>query len=742
MSPTHFLIALLLLALVWGGQGDRPLTLAQIEKLLEIKIEDENLALQIRRQGIEFRLTEETRDRLRKLGAGKKTEEALQEKEEGAAYAEFSNETNAARRLRLGQAYLQKYPRATERAKVAAEVRKAELDVFELEYRAFSEKPNAASLEKVLAMGRDLLERPPDIPGEAHVASRLAMATGIGMIGNFYTDLDQSRQYADRALRLLEAGNSPEVAQLRAVHLPLIYRSLGLYQIRQPVPDPDQAIILLTRSVDLGVNVKDSAVVNDPIPYWLRAIARDLKLQKLTEDYRAFSKEQRIGRQGQALCNAVTSLINQLIVDYTQVVSLSSRAEATSSDPQVSQLKTQAIEAINQLATGERPCPGGRAGLIDELPAEEKRTALVIGVEEYLDKQAGKFNYAASDARAVAAGLMQYGGFQKERVVLLASGEPAERQPLRSVILQQLADLPNRLAPDGLLLVYFAGHSVERSGAWHLLASDSLMGNDTLLADTAIPVQRLKEMILASGAGQIMLVFDSFRSAPLGENLARQLSFEPRKNEVAAFATLLSAGVGQRGRESAARKQGVFTAVLLDAMKGKAAAKARGVTLQDLVNYLQTNVPREAGAPSDLMPLAATEGYDPEDLVVFEPRGEALAGARKAPPAELIRNSKTIQVRSGTVYMNEAVFQAELRKLPEFQSLNLNFVSPGQPADLLIEIKLPLFTWMWNYTVTHRPSNTPLLSGKMRGLTDTSVSPGMARDLLTRLLALRDSPQK
>ncbi len=740
MSPAHFLIALLALAFVWGGQGDRPLTLTQVEKLLEIKIEDDNLALQIRRQGIEFRLTEETLERLRKLGIGMKTEAALREKEEDVAFAEFSKETDAARRLQLGQAYLQKYPRGKERAKVETTLRGVERDLFESEFRAFAEKPAASGLDKILAMGRDLLERQPDRIVEAQVASRLAVAMGIGMIRNFYTDLDRSREYATRALGLLEAGDSREVAQLRADHLPLIYRSLGLYQIRQPVPDPDQAVTLLSKAIELAAGAKDPAVTNDPIAYWLRAIARDMKLQKLGEEYRTFSKEQRIGRQGQALCNNVTALVNQLIVDYTQVVSLSSRAETTSSDPQVSQLKTQAVDAINQLATGERPCLSGRNGLIDELPAEEKRTALVIGVEDHLDKQVGKFNYGAADARAVAAGLLQYGGFQKERVVLLASGEPAERQPFRSVLLQQLADLPSRVAPDGLLLVYFAGHFLERNGTAYLLASDSLTGNDRLLADTAISVPRLKEMIRASGAGQFMLILDSFRFAPLSEALAGQLGFDVRKNEATAYATLLAAGVGQRGQESAARKRGGFTAVLLDAMQGKAAARARGVTMQDLFTYLQAQVPREAGA--EQTPLAMIEGYEAEDVVLFEPRTGNLADGRKASPAELIRNAKTIQIRSGTVYMNEALFQAELRKLPEFQGLNLRLVPAGQPADLFIEIKLPLFTWTWNYTVTHRESNTLLLSGRMRGLTDNSVSPGLARDLVTRLLALRDAPQK
>ena len=731
---------------VTGVQDDKPLTEQQIEALLDVKMEDEQLARQILQRGISFRLTPE-----RLAGSlarvGEKTRQALEEKEELAAFKEFFEETDRARRLKLSKELLQKYPNSVNSAKVTAELRNAELVEFELEFRTFFNKPDAAGLEKVLPLGRGLLQRNPDAVVIMQVIPRLAVATGKGVIGSFYDNLEQGREYANQALKLLESPSPPPEVnpqtydQIRAANLSLVYQSLGLYQLRQSVPDPDQAIALLTKAVDLASSSKGGLSANDSITFWLRALARDMKLQKLGDDFRLLSKEQRLGRQGQKLCADMNVLIGQLTPDYLQVITLSSRADSSQA-AQLSQLNEQASEAINLLTTGARSCLGARSGLIGTLPEEEKRAALIIGVEDYLDQQAGKFNFAAADARDFANVLIQHGGFRKEQVVLLATGEAADHQPIRSLILRQLAELPKRVPQDGLLLIYFAGHSFEQGGKSYLLAADSFTSSEDILADTAINVEQLKEKILASGAGQVMLIFDAFRRTPVSDSLVRQLSFDVRKNEVTAFATLLSAGAGQRSYESTAKKHGAFTSVLLEAGRGKAASKARGVTLEDLIKYLQSNVPREAGASAEQLPLAKVEGYEKEDLVVFQAANTAQAETRKPTPSELIRNSKTIQVRPRSVYMNKAVLEAELRKVPEFQNLKLTFAEEGKDADLVIEVRLPFLTWTWNYTVTHRPTNTSLLSGKMGGLTDNSVSPNLAKVLVKNLLDLRDPPQK
>src|SRR5215204_1946612 len=65
------------------------------------------------------------------------------------------------------------------------------------------------------------------------------------------------------------------------------------------------------------------------------------------------------------------------------------------------------------------------------LPVHAKRYALVIGVDQYADTQITTLGGASNDAKTLANALIQYAAFPSEQVTLLASDQPAERQPTR-----------------------------------------------------------------------------------------------------------------------------------------------------------------------------------------------------------------------------------------------------------------------------------------------------------------------
>jgi len=748
--PKMFLI----LALIIGGGGPgapipslfaapqavqttRPLTLKQIEQLIESRIDDEVIAREIRDRGLAFRLAPATLEQLIRRGAGEQTRQALSRQEERAAYAAYINEKqDPAKRLALGKEFLRRHPRSEHTAEVESGNRSAALEIFNAASRAFSANPDAASLGRLLAMGREILSQEPDRAVAVQVTSQLALATARGMIGNFYSDLEQSRSYANQALKLLEDTTPPpnldaeSYARLRANSLSVLYLSQGLYLLRQQNPDPEQAISFLNKAAEL----KDGPSASDPNTYWLRAIANDLIYQKLVEEYRAIPKNRRFGKEGQSLCPKINPITNRLIDDYARVIALSAAAGSR-------QLHEEALAALKSLSTTDRPCLAGQMELVDELPAEENRFALIIGVEDYLDKRINRFNYAASDARAVAGALARYAGFRKDRIVLLATGEPDDRQPLRSVILQQLANLPDRVSQDGLLLIYFAGHSAIRDGKSYLLPTDALTGDDTLLAETAIGAERVKELIRASGASQVMLAFDAFRHEPLNEAFTRAFTFDPRNQEVVAFITLLATGVGQRAYESPAKGQGYFTAALIEALKGRAADGNREVTLDRFVKYLQANISAEVqrDLAAQQRPLAVIEGYQADELTlaISESGSQQRSQPAKPDPAELARAAKTIHVRSKTIYLKPKLLEDELLKQPGFKDLGLKIVNDVRAADLVVEVTLPFLTWTWTYTITHQASNTQLANGKLREITAGTASPKLANDLVTRLQALR-----
>jgi len=301
---------------------------------------------------------------------------------------------------------------------------------------------------------------------------------------------------------------------------------------------------------------------------------------------------------------------------------------------------------------------------IKALPAQGKRYALVIGVDRYADTQITTLGGASNDARTLASALTQYAGFPSEQVTLLASDQPVERQPTRGNILRRLSNLSAVIPPDGLLLISFAGHGIERGGQAFLLPSDSQVSNDVdLLEQTAINVSQIRERIKKIGVKQVVMIIDACRNDPVGRANAdnpltpaytRAFNFDLRNREVQAFATLYATEVGHRAYEYKEKKQGYFTWVLVEGLKGGAANEKGEVTLAGLVKYLQERVPKrvlqDLGPGKDQKPFAVVEGYRADDLVISvrDPKAAAqqtnLADA--SPPANSSTTDPAVEVKS------------------------------------------------------------------------------------------------
>ena len=267
---------------------------------------------------------------------------------------------------------------------------------------------------------------------------------------------------------------------------------------------------------------------------------------------------------------------------------------------------------------------------VNALPVKAKRYAVIIGVDQYADTQITTLGGASNDAKTLADALIRYAGFPSEQVTLLASDQPAERQPTRGNILRRLSNMAAVIPSDGLLLLSFAGHGIEREGQAFLLPSDAQVSNDVeLLEQTAINVTQIKERIKKIGVTQVLLILDACRNDPVGRANAdnpltaaytRGFNFDLRNREVQAFATLYATEVGHRAYEYKEKKQGYFTWVLVEALRGGAANERGEVTLAGLVKYLQDRVPKrvlqDLGPGKDQKPFAVIEGYRADELVV------------------------------------------------------------------------------------------------------------------------------
>ena len=307
-----------------------------------------------------------------------------------------------------------------------------------------------------------------------------------------------------------------------------------------------------------------------------------------------------------------------------------------------------------------------------------------MGVDKYADPQVSPLRGAANDARTLAETLVRYAGFPADQVILLATDQPAERQPTRVNLLRRLSNLAAAVPKDGLLLISFSGHGMERGGHAFLLPSDAQISDQiSFLEDTAINVTRMRELIRATGVAQVMVLLDACRNDPGGRADAPNpltaayvngFNFDVRNREVQAFATIYATGVGQRAYEYTEKKQGYFTWAIVEALKGAAANSSGEVTLSELVRFVQDAVPKriaiDLGVGKQQRPFATIEGYKAEELILSapgaKPSGETASfpsgGSFVDPAAIELSFWDTIKTSS-----NPDDFKAYLEKYPEGQ---------------------------------------------------------------------------
>lgn len=287
---------------------------------------------------------------------------------------------------------------------------------------------------------------------------------------------------------------------------------------------------------------------------------------------------------------------------------------------------------------------------INALPASSKRWALIIGVDKYQDPQISALKGSDNDARLIADALVRYAGFPQDQVILLSTAQPTERQPTRVNILRRLSNLSTTVPKDGLLLISFAGHGMEREGQAFLLPSDSQISDQvSFLEDTAISLNRMKERIKETHVAQVLILLDACRNDPggradapnpLSNAYTNAFNFDLRNKEVQAFATIYATGIGQRAYEYTEKKQGYFSWALVEGLKGAAANDKGEITLSQLVKHVQDNVPKriaiDLGSTKQQRPFAIIEGYRADELVVAVTNSASNANISNTPNVAVV----------------------------------------------------------------------------------------------------------
>jgi hypothetical protein len=107
---------------------------------------------------------------------------------------------------------------------------------------------------------------------------------------------------------------------------------------------------------------------------------------------------------------------------------------------------------------------------------------------------------------------------------------------------------------------------------------------------------------------------------------------------------------------------------------------------------------------------------------------------------QILGSFETLYARSGTVYMQEEDLRSALQKRSEFSYWRIEFTPKASEAEVILEVKRPLFTFDWKYELTDRRTGTVLLSGKVTSWDGKSAASKLAASIAERVRLVRAAP--
>ncbi|NWG75261.1 MAG: SUMF1/EgtB/PvdO family nonheme iron enzyme [Rubrivivax sp.] len=234
--------------------------------------------------------------------------------------------------------------------------------------------------------------------------------------------------------------------------------------------------------------------------------------------------------------------------------------------------------------------------------AQAETYVVAAGVQEYQDENIPGLRYAAADATAIGEAFVT-GGVPPANVTVLTS--PATEERLRATkinVFKALDRAVERARANDTIVFFFAGHGLERGGVSYLLPADTY---NLTLADTAMALTALNQILEPALAGQVLFIIDACRNDPtsargdqdakLTDGLARGLRplFTGTPGQASRGALLLACDVGQRAYEMPSEQHGGFTYWLLRGFQ-QAAGPDGTVRLGAVAEYVQREVPEWA----------------------------------------------------------------------------------------------------------------------------------------------------
>jgi uncharacterized caspase-like protein len=384
---------------------------------------------------------------------------------------------------------------------------------------------------------------------------------------------------------------------------------------------------------------------------------------------------------------------------------------------------------------------------------DESRWALIIGVSTYSQSSNGALSDLhgpANDARRLSDALIKRGRFNPRHVAVVADGTPFP--PTRDVILAQLARVTEGVEPNGLLLVFFAGHGIASESEAYLLPSNTIGADphSSLFQSTAIPVSLIRRAIEERKTRQVVLLLDACRNNPTARGTrSMALADNPHamreaftwSNTVTIFATQPGHVAFEKGGDTSV---GYFADALADGLMGQAANAAGEITIGTLMDYLpdevDSRVRRDMPRQSQRPQLLADTGR--KIVLAYGRQGQPVDDGPPPLPASLRLRLPSQALTSARLTVTNNFFTLRREEL-----LHPIPVDPGQQ---FLEVKIPGYQ-DWSREVDVRsatsvdvhlqPNRSPVLASLAAvGVGAGAIGAGLAFGAHARTLSKQVEP--
>jgi uncharacterized caspase-like protein len=194
-----------------------------------------------------------------------------------------------------------------------------------------------------------------------------------------------------------------------------------------------------------------------------------------------------------------------------------------------------------------------------------------------------------------------------------------DEEASRTAILEELEELSSVITPEDVFIFYYAGHGSMVDNRFFFIPSESARLYDLkALQNEAVEATLLQDKFKNIKALKQLIIMDACQSGGSVELLATRGASEEKAiaqlSRSAGIHVMASAGSEQFATEVSALGHGLFTYVLIEALRGAAdgAPKDGKVTIYELKSYIDDQVPemthRLKGKPQ--YPYTFSRGQD------------------------------------------------------------------------------------------------------------------------------------